>query len=415
MCCSGNGPKWKREVVKDHKFDYIDIDEFYDPSCCGYLRYINMFIIILKGFLVYVADLWTAVSLIVIGNTSVNDGAAIPPEVSRWIFLGAITISFILLFWDIRKARVIIESRDISYAFTSVIANRWYSAKDYRYFCLFQKINNSRKRIDSIAFFVFFTLKGWKRLLLAEAPRQVINIVSLYTMIPNWIQIRHGLKIEKDALGTTIMQKMMTGTMAFSVIVFAISFVLVCIAAIIYIPLLCHIQGNLKEYCCHKVDKRIAELLKKQARKRVEKNMKHGQKDNHQQHNRKKKEDIEMQSLAQPTLPQVNMDNLNSGYPHAAYYYPSPQQPHVRPVYHHQPSNDHNLMMQSPYVRRNSLSSVNSDQAGLISHAQGQPTSSPFYQGHNGSNMSIHQHYHQPQPHYHSQQQQPYIYSQNRY
>lgn len=185
-----------------------------------------------------------------------TDGAAIPPEVSRWIFLGAITISFILLFWDIRKARVIIESRDISYAFTSVIANRWYSAKDYRYFCLFQKINNSRKRIDSIAFFVFFTLKGWKRLLLAEAPRQVINIVSLYTMIPNWIQIRHGLKIEKDALGTTIMQKMMTGTMAFSVIVFAISFVLVCIAAIIYIPLLCHIQGNLKEYCCHKVDKR---------------------------------------------------------------------------------------------------------------------------------------------------------------
>lgn len=160
---------------------------------------------------------------------------------------------------------------------------------------------------------------------------------------------------------------------------------------------------------------RIAELLKKQARKRVEKNMKHGQKDNHQQHNRKKKEDIEMQSLAQPTLPQVNMDNLNSGYPHAAYYYPSPQQPHVRPVYHHQASNDHNLMMQPPYVRRNSLSSVNSDQAGLISHAQGQPTSSPFYQGHNGSNVSIHQHYHQPQPHYHSQQQQPYIYSQNRY
>lgn len=100
------------------------------------------------------------VSLLVIGNSSINADAEIPPDVAKWIFLGAIMISFILLFWDIRKARIIIESRDISLSFFSAIANRWYSSKDYRYFCLFRKINNSRKSIDSIAFFVFFTLKG---------------------------------------------------------------------------------------------------------------------------------------------------------------------------------------------------------------------------------------------------------------
>lgn len=95
---------------------------------------------------------------------------------------------------------------------------------------------------------------GWKKLLLAEAPRQVINVVTLITIIPNWIN--SGLDLENDDLGKTTVQRIMTCTMIFSTFVFAISFVLLCAAAVIYIPVLCHIQGNLKEYCCHKVDKR---------------------------------------------------------------------------------------------------------------------------------------------------------------
>lgn len=97
---------------------------------------------------------------------------------------------------------------------------------------------------------------GWKKILLAEAPRQVINIVTLKTILPKWIQIDNGVYINQYGLGKTTVQQIMTGTMVFSVVIFAVSFVLICIAAIVYIPLLCHIQGNLKEYCCHKVDKR---------------------------------------------------------------------------------------------------------------------------------------------------------------
>jgi hypothetical protein len=41
----------------------------------------------------------------------------------------------------------------------------------------------------------------------------------------------------------------------FTVTVFVFSLLLLIIAAILYVPLLCYIQGNLKEYCCHKVDK----------------------------------------------------------------------------------------------------------------------------------------------------------------
>jgi hypothetical protein len=97
---------------------------------------------------------------------------------------------------------------------------------------------------------------GWKRLLLAEAPRQVINAVTLYALIRTWL--KHTVTIDSiwASMGHTVVAKMMTGTMAFSFAIFIVSFFMICIAAILYIPLLCHIQGNLKEYCCHKVDKR---------------------------------------------------------------------------------------------------------------------------------------------------------------
>ncbi|KAI8993386.1 hypothetical protein BDB01DRAFT_323668 [Pilobolus umbonatus] len=404
MCCgSKNGPKWKREKVKDHKFDYIDINEFYDPSFFARISYIYMYILILKTILVYVADLWTAVSLLVIGNTGAASEAAIQPEVSKWIFLGAISISFILLFWDIRKARDIMATRDISYTFTSVIANRCYSLKNYRYFCLFRQINNSRKSIDAYAFFVFFTLKGWKRLLLAEAPRQVINIVTLTTLLPNWIKINNGITLTNSALGKSTIEQLMTVTMAFSTFIFTISFISVVIAAVIYVPLLCHIRGNLKEYCCHKVDKRIEDILKKQARERIENNKK-------AQHNPKKskKNDIEMQALPQPTLPNIGI--LHSPSPKLG-----PNQLHMNGHHQHNYSNspyyqqspyDH-PPMRSNFSRRNSLSSISSDQIGLTTHAQGQPRSIP-YQHTNMNNshasLSYNNNFISPQPSNNNQQ-----------
>jgi hypothetical protein len=55
---------------------------------------------------------------------------------------------------------MIIRSRDISYAFTNVMANNYYSMKSYDHFCFFSQINNSKKKKDEFAFFVFFTFKG---------------------------------------------------------------------------------------------------------------------------------------------------------------------------------------------------------------------------------------------------------------
>lgn len=59
-CCGGDKPKWKREIVPDHKFENVDLDAFYNPSCGSRFGYMFIFILSLKSFAVYVADLWTA-------------------------------------------------------------------------------------------------------------------------------------------------------------------------------------------------------------------------------------------------------------------------------------------------------------------------------------------------------------------
>lgn len=177
---------------------------------------------------------------------------------------------------------------------------------------------------------------------------------------------------------------------------------------------------------------RIEELLKKQAKKRIEKNKKADHNHYHHQKNSSKRDDIEMKSLPQPTLPKVDMNNLSeNNYYHqrtARQHYQQHQQQQSftgsvnnnfgRPNYYPQVSSSNaSTVMGSQFTRRNSLSSVGSDQVGLTSHAQGQPWSStPYYHSngsHNGSSNNLsyniqHQQYQQPYHHNNNQQYQNY-------
>jgi hypothetical protein len=65
MVRKATGPKWKRELVSDHKFDFIDIEEFRDRTCILTIRYIMLFCSVLISAMVYGADLWSAAILLI--------------------------------------------------------------------------------------------------------------------------------------------------------------------------------------------------------------------------------------------------------------------------------------------------------------------------------------------------------------
>jgi hypothetical protein len=222
---------WKGEQYTDLKFDYVDETDFIDTSLARRLAYTSVFIYTLKDILVYMADLGS-ISILVIANKDKfqNMGDLASENSNFTVFTGnvgnadalreankilsifrgtgimfllimiSLLISFILLAFEWRKANKIIKSRDISYAFTSLIAYRYYAIRSYAHYCLFSQIQNSRKTVDVLAFWVFFKFKGWKRLVLAEFPRQFLNMViiySLFTVLYNTNERRVDLTIQK--------------------------------------------------------------------------------------------------------------------------------------------------------------------------------------------------------------------------
>lgn len=106
-------------------------------------------------------------------------------------------------------------------------------------------------------------------------------------------------------------------TMLFTVVVFAGSAILLIVATLMYLPLVCYIQGNLKEYCCHKIDKRISELVQKKKKQRLGKYaaIARAEAAGDFSHLMNKKGIIVGQKMQQPTLPQVEVDLLDDTKP----------------------------------------------------------------------------------------------------
>jgi len=319
MC---GGPAWKREVVPDHKFDFIDVREFHSKAFFTRIKYLFLYGMVLKSFLVYMSDIFSAVTMLSTDDWSNqiqrsctagsgNGCVVIPFKVAKWLFVTCIIFSFLLLAYEGRKAKKIIASRDISYAFTNIMSQNYYSLRSYDHFCLFCTISNSTKKKDDFAFFVFFTFKGWKRLLLADGPRQSINALILYGFYLSKLHDGPVFKLSKYS-NNFITSALIVATL-FTVLVFAISMILLIAAGICYIPLLCYIRGNLKEYCCHKVDKRIAELIKRKNKQRLAKEAALAKKEaaGDFSHLKNKQGKIVGTILPQPTLPSVSLDDAD--------------------------------------------------------------------------------------------------------
>ncbi|KAJ7068163.1 hypothetical protein C8F01DRAFT_978480 [Mycena amicta] len=366
MC---GGPKWKREVVQDHKFDFISVADFRDNGFKMRFKYFFLFLVFFKSFAVYMSDIFTAVTMLSTKTWSnqifdectaqtKNGCVFIPFNTGKWLFVGCIIFSFLLLGYESRKAKLIVASHDISYAFTNVLANNYYSLRSYDHFCFFDHISNSTKTSDDFAFFVFFVFKSWKRVLLADGPRQTINALTLYAV---WLA-KHkeaGWNIGGYFTGNSTSTSLLTVTTLFTVVVFLGSLLLLLVAGLCYIPLLCYIRGNLKEYCCHKVDKRIESVIKKHQKKRLDENRKQAMKEarGDYSHLKNKKGEFTSKPLPQPTLPNLSVDDdfddkssmhtrvAPSTYTQDSYYYYNsdmknsnpPPMPAYNPYSAHQP------------------------------------------------------------------------------
>ncbi|KAF9932349.1 hypothetical protein FBU30_008329 [Linnemannia zychae] len=262
-------PKWKTEIVPSHKFEFINITDFHSNSPWTRLRYTWVWIMFFKAILVLCGDIWTCTILIISGAWTSEIKPTIEIPIARWIFMGCILLSFLLLAADFRKASKVIKSQDISYAVSNPIVSGFYCLQKFDYFCFIEKIRNSSKTHDKLCFFVFFQLKGWKHLVV-QAPRAIINIMTLVAFMKAiGSDFDHLDEISQILPSLKLADKFTLGVMVFTSLMFIISGLATLIAVILWIPLVAKVQGNLKEYVCHKMDKRIDNIIKKTTKERA--------------------------------------------------------------------------------------------------------------------------------------------------
>lgn len=296
MSCFGDSPKWRRYEYPEHKFDYINVDDYVYYSVGRRLKYVGLFASLVKDVFVYGMELGIVVLRFFPEIKSIlafdpdiprGDSASVstvgecdsilPDEVARisnWLVLASVSVSYMLMATDLFKAKRVIISRDIALAYVDTVAYRAYCLHSYSYFCFFQMLANWDRLRDYLAFYVLFALKGWKRLFLAEACRHLLNFCALVDLF-RVHRFRHGRDFKyvellqflgKNQLAQTVVVVFAT----FTIFVFLIRVLLIALAGLLYIPFLCYeIRGNLKEYCCTVIDKRMTSLLREVERRKA--------------------------------------------------------------------------------------------------------------------------------------------------
>ncbi|KAI3656439.1 hypothetical protein MP638_006286 [Amoeboaphelidium occidentale] len=261
-CCTA---KWKREIVVEHKFDYVNVEDFVEHGCGLNIKYLFQYLKAFKGAYFYISDIVALVLMYAFNITQQGStGDEVIPEIKikttevlKYLFPICVGFSFLILFVEMRKAYKVYKSRDISLAFTNEIVYRYLCFKNFAYFCFFEQINDMKTSKDQFALFLFFRLRGWKRLLLAEAPRAAIYSINLFYYYDKY----RGTIFTKDPQ-TLNFSDFAILALSFTVLLFLIDLASMVFAYLLYIPFMMQIRGNLKEYCCHKIDKRIAILLR---------------------------------------------------------------------------------------------------------------------------------------------------------
>lgn len=250
--------KWQRQAILDHKFDFVDIDEFVQKGLWARVSYTVPFVLTVKTCLMYSSDLWTTFNFATNRERALN--LYFGAHARSWfpyVFYVSLLFSLLLVPYELIKAMRILKSRDISCTYTNTIAHRFYVLTSYRSHCFFRSISDQRHLVDSIAFFVFFTLKGWKRLALVNVPREAIKS---YVLVRFFISFNGNFENLMGRISSFSSSRILSyttlGSLVITNLLFLISALSVVVAALLYIPLACHIRGNLKEYCCYKVDKR---------------------------------------------------------------------------------------------------------------------------------------------------------------
>ncbi|SMN19368.1 similar to Saccharomyces cerevisiae YML047C PRM6 Pheromone-regulated protein, predicted to have 2 transmembrane segments [Maudiozyma saulgeensis] len=175
--------EWKFSI-NPKKFEDINLAQFKNTrikTLLSYLFRVWFFLILKLAFLV--SDCYTCIKLLAYNSWSNNViKPYLPFNISKWLFSGCIFVSFALILWEIILGIRVLRTRNIALCYVNKFARLFQSITDYSKFCIMDMITPSNS-FEKWTFFIFFELKDCIGLLFADTPRQVINALTLWSVV----------------------------------------------------------------------------------------------------------------------------------------------------------------------------------------------------------------------------------------
>ncbi|KAJ6128778.1 hypothetical protein N7471_009995 [Penicillium samsonianum] len=296
MLCGGD--REKGDVAMEEKWDYVNLDDFKSESCWTPFSYFFLWVFLFISFAVYGVDTFTAINLLAFSRWSGRVQPAIPFNISRWIFAACIIASFILLAYRWIHAIRAIRSGSITRSFLDPLAVRIQSVRfgkrgrGYRRFLVFAELTKDRKAAEYVALYAYFSFQFWMNTIFADGPRQVLNAITLYSvmqmdLIPGGKNAAHddgsssigqffnNIKIMAE---DNNLQAVVLFGMLFTLVIWVLSVLKLISAIVLYLIFLFHHipaeDGTLSRYCRRKVGQRLKRIVHRKNTKALAKGLK---------------------------------------------------------------------------------------------------------------------------------------------
>lgn len=175
--------EWKY-TINPKRFDEVNTSQFRNTRIKTILSYIFgvWFLLILKvAFLA--SDFYTCIKLLAYNSWSNNViRPYLPFNISKWLFSGCIFASFLLIIWEMVAGFRVLRTRNIALCYVNKFARLITSITDYSKFCIIDRITPTNT-FEKWSFFVFFELKNCVGILFTDTPRQIINALTLWSVV----------------------------------------------------------------------------------------------------------------------------------------------------------------------------------------------------------------------------------------
>ncbi|PYH45032.1 uncharacterized protein BP01DRAFT_365887 [Aspergillus saccharolyticus JOP 1030-1] len=292
MFCSGD--REKGPVALEEQWDYINLSDFKSESCWSGFSYFLIYVFLLVSMAVYGVDTFTAINLLAFSRWAGSIEPAIPFKISRWIFAVCIIVSFALLIYRWLRAIRAMRSGSIAHSYLDSLAVRIQSirmgqnGRGWRRFLVFAELTKSRKGAEYVALFAYFSFESWMSTIFADGPRQVVNAITLYSVMQMDLlpggsntessdgstasQLFYNIKVLAD---NNIRQAIVLVGMIFTLIIWVLSMIKLLLAVVLYLLFLWHHipseDGSLKRYCKRKINSRLTKIVRQKVNKALAK------------------------------------------------------------------------------------------------------------------------------------------------